>query len=373
MIREEENFEVALLSDDISDEEIIFLLGASDTKAVNALSNRAYEVTTKQVGHDVYFRGLIEISNICTFNCRYCGIRKSNLGLSRYEMSKKEIIELSVWAANHGLGNVCLQSGERQDKKFVDFIAECLKEIHQKTVSEKLPHGLGITLSLGDQEKEVYEMWAEASGNRNNLRYLARFETSNEKLFKFLHSSRGKGKTFEKRLQSLRDLRDCGYQVGTGVMIGIPGQTLADLCADIRMFQSLGVDMIGMGPYLKSAGGDLTSIGQMDSKKLLQLSLNMIAVTRIVLKDVNIAAATALDVLDKDGRKQAISYGANVLMPNPNHVKYKQGYQLYDNKPSVEKDAEEVIEKMAGDVLACKRTPAWSAYGSSLHWKKKAQ
>lgn len=365
------NLDKILSSGSFSDGDIVYLLSLREEKEVRALAKRAFDETTRQVGENVYFRGLIEVSNICTLNCRYCGIRRANHALNRYEMKKEEIVELALWAANHGLGNICLQSGERQDEKFVDFISECLKEIHRKTVSERLPNGLGITLSLGDQEKNVYERWAEASGNQQQLRYLARFETSNERLFDFLHSAKGKSKTLDRRLRALKDLRKCGYQVGTGVMIGIPGQTLEDLCADIRLFEELGIDMLGMGPYLRSDGGELLKYGQMEPRELLQLSLNMIAVARLVLKDVNIAAATALDVLDSNGRAKAINFGANVLMPNLTQAKYKSGYQLYDHKPSVEKEASSVLEKVVQDVLGSHRKIAWNLSGSSPHWRKR--
>jgi len=274
-----------------------------------------------------------------------------------------------MFAAENGYGSICLQAGERNDPKFISFISDCLREIHRKTVSESLLDGLGITLSLGDQTKEVYEEWAEASGNRKNLRYLARFESSNHELFDFLHNvPHKKSKHLEHRLQCLQWLKECGYQVGTGVMIGIPGQTLEDLCSDIRLFQKLEADMIGMGPYLMSEGGDLKSLGQTENKKLFQLSLNMIAITRLVMGNINIAAATAMQVLDPQGRETAISYGANVVMPNLTPLQYREGYQLYDKKPGLKDDPETFGLKLEERIQSKGREVGWNLSGSSRKW-----
>ena len=353
----------------LSDDDIVFLLGLTEPEDCKKLQEVAYKKTTELMGNKVYYRGPIEVSNVCTVDCRYCGIRKDNHGVHRYTLSKEEILEAAMFAAENGYGSICLQAGERNDPKFVSFISDCLREIHRKTVSESLPNGLGITLSLGDQTKEVYEEWAEASGNRKNLRYLARFESSNHELFDFLHNvPHKKSKHLEHRLQCLQWLKECGYQVGTGVMIGIPGQTLEDLCSDIRLFQKLEADMIGMGPYLMSEGGDLKSLGQTENKKLFQLSLNMIAITRLVMGNINIAAATAMQVLDPQGRETAISYGANVVMPNLTPLQYREGYQLYDKKPGLKDDPETFGLKLEERIQSKGREVGWNLSGSSRKW-----
>lgn len=180
----------------------------------------------------------------------------------------------------------------------------------KRQISEELPNGVGVTLSLGDQTKEVYEYWAQSSGNRDNLRYLARFETSNHELFNFLHHTpKKKNKHLEHRLQCLQWLRECGYQVGTGVMIGIPGQTLHDLCADIRLFQKIDADMIGMGPYLMSEGADLKEIGQMGAKQLFRLTLNMIAVTRLVLGNTTLPRPLRFRFSIRKGGRRGLNTG----------------------------------------------------------------
>ncbi len=368
------NLKELLKKSEFTNEEIIFLLGVTDSEHCKLLQQEAYKRTTALMGNKVYYRGLIECSNICTSNCRYCGIRKDNHRVQRYEMTKTEIVEQAVWAAQNGYASICLQAGERRDEKFISFIEECLREIHEKTVSSVLPDGVGVTLSLGEQKKEVYEKWAVASGNRNNLRYLARFETSNADLFSMLHSAKGKyEKVLSRRLECLKSLKECGYQVGTGVMIGIPGQTLEDLCMDIRMFQQIDADMIGMGPYLMSEDADLGFLGQMENKALFQLSLNMIAVTRLVMGNINIAAATALQVLHPEGREIAIEYGCNVIMPNLSPLRFRDGYQLYDHKPGLNDDPFHFGRDLESRIKSRGREVGWNESGSSRKWLAKQE
>lgn len=357
---------------EFTDEEIVYLLSLTAPEDCLKLKKAAYARTTELMGDRVFYRGLIELSNICTDNCRYCGIRKDNHEVVRYEMTREEIVGQALWAAEHGYGSVCLQSGERTDEKFVSFIEECLKEIHEKTVSKELPHGVGVTLSLGDQTAGTYERWARAAGNRQNLRYLARFESSNPELFNLLHNAPGKRqKDLKRRFACFEALRAAGYQLGTGVMIGIPGQTLQDLCNDIRVFQKLDVDMIGMGPYLMSQGGDLQELGQMEPKALMQLSLNMIAVVRLVLGTVNIAAATALQALRDDGREIGIEYGANVVMPNLSPQRFRAGYQLYDNKPCINDEPTQCADCLERRIVSRGRKVGWNMMGSSRRFRER--
>ena len=357
---------------ELSDADIVALLGLTDPEDCRMLKEAAFNRTTELMGPYVYYRGLIELSNICTANCRYCGIRKANHAVERYTMTQEEIVEQAVWGARQGYGSVCLQAGERHDEKFIEFICACLREIHVKTKSPLLPNGVGVTLSLGDQPESVYRRWAEACGNPESLRYLARFETSNPELFQMLHSTPGRNeKNLEHRLECLRSLRRAGYQVGTGVMIGIPGQTLEDLCRDIRMFQEIDVDMIGMGPYLRSEGNDLEALGQMEPKALLQLALNMIAVTRLVLGPVNIAAATALQAIRDDGREMGIEYGCNVVMPNLSPQRFRKGYQLYDNKPCLDDEPTQCASCLEKRIQSRGREVGWNMSGSSRRYLRR--
>ena len=356
---------------DFSDEDIIRLLGITDTSEAETLRQAAYDRTTEIVGNNVYYRGLIEFSNICTLDCRYCGIRKSNHNVPRYELDKETIVQAAVWAAHNHYGSICLQSGERQDPKFVAFITDVLETIHKKTISTDLPNGLGITLSLGEQPYEVYKQWALASGNPVGLRYLLRFETSNPKLFDHLHNAPGREKGLERRYRALADLRRAGYQVGSGVMIGIPGQTLEDLCQDIRTFQKLDLDMIGMGPYITSEGADMLGEGMMEKKALMRLSLNMIAVTRLVIPDINIAAATALHALEENGREKGILHGCNVIMPNITDARYRESYRLYEGKPGVQDGPEDSLGPLRESVEKLGETIAFGEHGDPEHYFKR--
>lgn len=352
-------------------EDIIRLLSVTDPEEAAILQKAAYDRATQTVGNNVYYRGLIEFSNICTLDCRYCGIRKSNHNVPRYELDKNTIVEAAIWAAQNHYGSICLQSGERRDPKFINFVTDVLRTIHEKTVSPELPHGLGITLSLGEQTLEVYQQWAQASGNPIGLRYLLRFETSNPKLFDHLHNAPGREKGLERPYQALADLRQAGYQVGSGVMIGIPGQTLEDLCQDIRTFQKLDLDMIGMGPYITSDGADMLGEGMMEEKALMRLSLNMIATTRLVIPDINIAAATALHALEENGREKGILHGCNVIMPNITPRLVRKNYQLYANKPFIEQEPSDTNHYLQHSIQSTGREVALNVLGSSKHWKNR--
>lgn len=354
---------------EFSDEDIVRLLAITDPTEAEILRQAAYDRATHTVGNNVYYRGLIEFSNICTLDCRYCGIRKSNHNVPRYELDKETIVNAALWAAANHYGSICLQSGERRDPKFIAFVTDVLKTIHEKTVSPELPNGLGITLSLGEQSFEVYKQWAQASGNPIGLRYLLRFETSNPKLFDHLHHAPGREKALQRRYQALADLRRAGYQVGSGVMIGIPEQTLQDLCQDIRTFQKLDLDMIGMGPYITSEGGDMLGEGMMEEKALMRLSLNMIATTRLVIPDINIAAATALHALEENGREKGILHGCNVIMPNITPRIVRKNYQLYANKPFIEQEPSDTNLYLQQSIQKTGRTVALNVLGSSKHWK----
>ena len=210
---------------------------------------------------------------------------------------------------------------------------DVVASIHQLSVEMGIEQGCGMTLSFGEQTPETYERWAEASGNRKALRYLLRIESSNPVLFDHLHYCRSKHrKTLPARYQALKDLRAAGYQVGTGVMIGVPTQTIDDLVQDIRTFEMLDIDMLGMGPYLVSHGGDMIDEGMMEKAQLLTLTRNMLATTRLALPDCNIAAATALETLQPGGRALGVLCGCNVIMPNVTPQNNRPSYQLYDNK-----------------------------------------
>lgn len=321
-----------LEKENLSKEDLLKLIQIEDPQELQLLLNKAYEIKLKHIGNKVYYRGLIECSNICIKNCRYCGIRKGNENVERFMLTKDDILEISQWIYENGYGSLALQSGERNDSEFTLFIEETLIDI-QKNCN----NSLGITLSLGEQTLDTYKRWLKAGASR----YLLRIETTNRELFKKIHPN-DEFHTFERRIKALKDLRTAGYQVGTGVMIGLPGQTYEDLVNDIIFFKENDIDMIGMGPYIIH---EETPLGQeamgniLSDEKRFQLSLKMIALCRIYLKDINIAATTALHALDPLGREKGILAGANVIMPNATSKNIKPKYQLYRGKPNLNDDA----------------------------------
>ena len=348
-----------------SDADILRLLAVTTPGGLEKLRQTAYDLATAEVGNKVFYRGIVELSNICVLDCYYCGIRKSNRTVERYSLSQEEVVEAALWCAEAGYGSCVLQAGERHDQRFVDFVADCVHAIKQQSVSPTLPQGLGITLSLGEQTLDTYRRWHTAGATR----YLLRIETTNRELFSKIHPAK---QHLETRLQALDDLKAAGFQVGTGVMIGLPGQTLADLAADIRFFASRDIDMIGMGPYLISQGGAMSAEGMLEKHKLMSLALKMIAVTRLVLRDVNIAATTALQALEPDGRERGISFGANVTMPNITPRAVRKNYQLYDNKPCTDEDTSDCRSCLEKRVVSAGREVGWNEWGDSRHFGRRA-
>lgn len=355
-----------------SDADIVRLLGLTDPDDCERLRRAAYDLTTRLIGDKVHYRGIVEFSNRCTLNCRYCGIRRDNRELQRYDLSREQIIASAIWAAENHYGSVCLQAGERRDAAFIALVEDCIREIRARTVSDTLPAGASITLSLGEQSLATYQRWREAAGPAHCMRYLLRMETSNPNLFARLHPQDfAHEKAYSARIRALENLRAAGFQVGTGGMIGLPGQTLADLCADIRFYQRMDVDMLGMGPYIVSRGGAMQDAGMLEPGPLLQLALNMLAVCRLVLRDINIAAATALQVLAEDGREQGIAYGANIFMPNITPRAVRRGYQLYDNKPCVDEEPTDCRACLEGRIQRMGRGVGWNEWGCSRHYRRR--
>jgi biotin synthase len=362
----------AVDGESFDDADILLLLGLTEPADCERLRRAAYDLTTAVIGDRVHYRGIIEFSNRCTLNCRYCGIRRDNRTLERYDLSREQILASALWAAENHYGSVCLQAGERRDAPFVDRVTDCIRLIRARTVSEHQPEGLSITLSLGEQSPETYRRWREAGGEADGMRYLLRMETSNPALFARLHPGGfAHEKAYASRIRALEDLRGAGFQVGTGGMIGLPGQTLADLCADLRLYQRLDADMLGMGPYILSRGADMQADGMEAPGPLLQRALNMLAVCRLVLRDVNIAAATALQALAEDGREQGIAYGANIIMPNITPRSVRKGYQLYDNKPCIDEEPTDCRGCLEGRVHSMGRRVGWNEWGCSRHFRRR--
>lgn len=321
----------------------------------------AYKVKVREIGKKVSLRGLIECGNFCAKNCLYCGIRKDNKNVRRYRMDADEIICRAETAKNYGYGNIVLQAGEIESEENTVFFENVLRKIHDKFGDE-----FGITLSLGEQTDDTYRRWRAAGAHR----YLLRIETSNPELYAQLHPD---GHSWYRRRDCIRSLRRNGYQVGSGVMCGLPGQTFADLASDIKFFADEDVDMIGMGPYISHAqtplGENVIWTRQLADHQL-QLGLRMIAVTRLYLHDVNIAASTALQAIDSTGREKGLLAGANVIMPNVTDIRYRTDYLLYDGKPIVDENGCEVREKLDKNISALGEEINWNKRGDSPHWRR---
>ena len=337
-------------------EELERLVSMEDPIECKALHEAAYAVKNKYCGRLVSMRGLVEMGNVCEKDCLYCGIRRSNTATERYSMSADEVLRLARECRDMGYASLVLQSGELESEAHTAFIEECLRRI--------APLDLGVTLSLGEQTEETYRRWKDAGA----ARYLLRIETSNPKLYAQLHPA---SHSWARRVECLRALRRCGYQVGTGVMCGLPGQTAADLARDIMFFGEMDVDMIGMGPYIPHPdtplGRDIPFTREY-AESHLRLGLNMIAATRLYLHDVNIAAATALQALAHDGRERGILAGANVIMPNITDTQYRSRYKLYANKPCLDENASLCRGCLERRLAAIGEGINWNKRGDSPHF-----
>ena len=298
------------------------MLSAEGDAELSALFAKAYQIKLDNIGPLVSIRGLIEAGNVCAKDCFYCGIRKSNAKVERYALDEDEIVRLAEVAKGFGYASVVIQSGEVESETHTQSIERVVRRIAAMD--------MGITLSLGEQEEDVYRRWRDAGATR----YLLRIETSNEELYRRLHPA---SHSWRRRVECLRLLRKFDYQVGTGVMCGLPGQTIGDLARDIRFFADEDVDMIGMGPFIPHP--DTPMAASFDPEERLRLGLKMIAAARITLPKVNIAAATALQALADDGRERGLKAGANVLMPNITETGYRRKYQLYAGKPCLDENA----------------------------------
>lgn len=348
-------------------EELAFLLRLDREEDMAALFEAACRVKVREVGDAVRLRGLIELGNRCVKNCFYCGIRRDNTRENRFTLTMDEVLAGAAKILDFGYGSLVLQAGERTDGAWTDFITEAVREI------KKLGSGaLGITLSLGEQSEAVYRRWFEAGAHR----YLLRIESSSPELYAELHPDDGLHR-FAPRLEALHALRRAGYQVGTGVMSGLPGQTAEDLARDLLFFRDFDIDMIGMGPYLPHhatpLGQKVLAAGGYDPARQLAVGLKMIAAARLLLHDVNIASTTALQALAPDGRERGLLAGANVVMPNVTATVYRSNYQLYDNKPGCDENAEESRAALERSVAAIGGRVEYGDWGDSPHFAKRKE
>ena len=351
-----------LIRESYAVEEIAYLLQAEDSEKAK-LFEKAAKVKEAFVQNKVYFRGLIEFSNRCSKNCLYCGIRRDNVHVKRYSLTDEEILDAARFAFESRYGSIVLQSGERGGEGFTKRLENLLKKISRLSNG-----GLRVTLSCGEQSYETYRRWFAAGASR----YLLRIESSNPVLYKKLHPD-DRHHRFETRRKSLDDLKKAGYQVGTGVMIGLPLQTYEDLANDLLFMKHFDIDMVGMGPYLEHPNTPLYAFREqlLSREDRFQLALKMIAVLRLMMKDINIAAATALQAIDPMGREKALKVGANVIMPNITPGQYRIDYKLYENKPCTDENADDCHSCLEVRIALAGHEIAYDEWGDSEHFKER--
>jgi biotin synthase len=289
--------------------EIIDLL--SDEQHQPELLKRADQVRKQYVGDAVHLRGLIEFSNICRNNCLYCGIRRGNAHVCRYHMSEEELIETARKAAHLGFKTIVMQSGED-----MYYTTERLCRI----ISAIKKFDVAITLSIGERPYEEYKAFKEAGADR----YLMRIETTDKALYHKLDPQM----SWQYRYECLLNLKKLGYELGSGIMVGLPEQSLESIAEDLLFLKDLGVDMAGIGPFIPHSQTPLASA----KGGTLDLALRTMAVMRLLLPDINIPATTAMESLHPQGRIMALKAGANVVMPNVTEGEYRKLYELYPNK-----------------------------------------
>ena len=297
---------------DLSDAEFTVLLETDQYDG--ELREAANAVRIEQYGKEVYLRGLIEFTNYCKNNCIYCGIRRDNKAAQRYRLTLEDILECCAEGYELGYHTFVLQGGE--DPYFTD---ERVCQI-VSAIRERYPD-CAITLSIGEKSRESYQAYFNAGAER----YLLRHETANEAHYAMLHPAE---MSCRNRKRCLYDLKDIGYQVGAGIMVGSPGQTTAHIVEDIRFMQDLQPDMIGIGPFLSHKDTPFRDKPNGELKPVLRL----LGILRLVFPQVLLPATTALGTMHPQGRELGLQTGANVIMPNLSPVSVRKKYMLYDNK-----------------------------------------
>lgn len=318
---------------DFSKKEIIDIL--KDDKENEQIFLLADSIRQKYKGDEVHLRGLIEFSNICKCACMYCGLRSPNNNLQRYRLSSEDIVQFAKNAVSQGYRTIVLQSGE--DEFFTrNVMCDIISKIKELDVA--------LTLSIGERTYEDYKAFKDAGADR----YLIRIETTDRNLYKTMHPNMD----FNNRLRCLRDLKNLGYEVGTGCLVGLPNQTIESLANDILFFKEIDADMVGIGPFISNPD---TPLKYMQNGNFY-LALKVMALTRILLKDINIPATTAMETLNPNGRIIALQSGANVVMPNVTTSEYRKKYEIYPNKICVNEEPDKCRKCIESKILSIGRT-----------------
>ena len=314
-------------------QEIIDILKNNDKN--EWLFSLADKIRRENVGDEVHLRGLIEFSNICNCFCKYCGLRCENKELDRYRILPDDIVKYAQKAVEMGYKTIVLQSGE--DAFYTkEILCDIIKRIKEFDVA--------LTLSIGERSFEDYKAFRDCGADR----YLIRIETTDRALYKKMHPNMD----FDNRLRCLNDLKKLGYEVGTGCLVGLPEQTVESLADDVLFFKEINADMIGIGPFIAHPHTPLKNIPNGD----FTLALKVMALTRILLKNINIPATTAMETLNPNGRIIALQSGANVVMPNVTTTEYRAKYEIYPNKICINENPSQCFNCIGGKIRSIGRT-----------------
>ena len=311
------------------------------------LFSLADKVRKENVGDEVHLRALIEFSSTCKRTCKYCGLRAPNHKAKRYNLSPDEIFELAQNAVRLGYKTVVLQSGEN-DYYTKDMMCEIIERVKSLDVA--------LTLSIGERSFEDYKAFKDAGADR----YLIRIETTDEDLYRQMHPNM----SFENRVKCLENLKILGYELGTGCLVGLPNQTIESLVEDILFFKKMDVQMLGIGPFIPHPNTPLFNapVGS------FTLALKVMALSRLMLPNINIPATTAMETLNPNGRILALQSGANVVMPNVTMSEFKTKYEIYPNKICINEHPNKCRGCIEGKIKSIGRYVS-TGYGDSLNKK----
>lgn len=319
--------------------EIVDIL--KDDRQNEWLFSLADKVRRENVGDEVHLRGLIEFSNICHCFCKYCGLRSENKELDRYRILPDDIVKYAQKAVEMGYKTIVLQSGE--DAFYTrKILCDIIKRIKEFDVA--------LTLSIGERSFDDYKAFRDCGADR----YLIRIETTDKDLYKKMHPNM----SFDNRVRCLKDLRKLGFEVGTGCLVGLPEQTVESLADDVLFFKEINADMVGIGPFIAHPHTPLKDTANGN----FTLALKVMALTRILLKNINIPATTAMETLNPNGRIIALQSGANVVMPNVTTTEYRAKYEIYPNKICINENPSQCFHCISGKIKSIGRTVS-TGYG----------
>ena len=327
---------------ELAADEYRVLLTMQNPQDVEYLICQAREVAQQQFGQGIFLRGLIELSNVCRNDCLYCGIRRSNRNVTRYTLTREKILESCKLGYEIGFRTFVLQGGEWGEERS-QWIANIIKDIRQGWPD------CAITLSLGEHPRETYALWRDAGADR----YLLRHETHNERLYSLLHPH---GMTIQHRLQCLDWLKELGYQVGAGIMVGSPFQSLKSIVEDLQYLVAFQPHMIGIGPFIPQHDTPFAHFpaGTVD------MTSRLYAILRLAMPQALIPSTTAMASLSPDGRLRGILAGANVVMPNLSPEENRAQYSLYDNKASLGAESVQGIKALENELATIGYHIDWS-------------